>query len=190
MSWNSRRKMLRLAGASVLAPGQVFANTVSEANESPPPEVAAALGLARLQGQARMRFWGMDIYDAYLWRGRVFDPPRYATQPFALELRYKRKLEGKAIARRSLEEMRKLEAIDARDAQLWLSFMERAFPDVANGNRLTGLHLPNEGTRFFTDGRPGAELPDPRFARLFFGIWLAPGSSEPELRRKLTGSPE
>ena len=66
--------------------------------------------------------------------------------------------------------------------------MTRAFPDVAPSDRLTGVHLPGEATRFFHNGRPTSAVVDPAFGRLFFGIWLAATTSEPELRRRLIGS--
>ena len=55
------------------------------------------------------------------------------------------------------------------------------------GDRITGVHLPGEGARFFVNGRLQGELRDADFARLFFGIWLSPRTSEPALREALLG---
>jgi hypothetical protein len=65
--------------------------------------------------------------------------------------------------------------------------MRRIFPDVKDGDRLAGLHLPGEGARFWLNGRPAGAVTDPEFSRLFFGIWLAPTTSEPALRLALLG---
>ena len=48
-------------------------------------------------------------------------------------------------------------------------------------------HRPGEGALFLTNGRQTGWVPDPDFARVFFGIWLAPTTSEPGLRRQLIG---
>jgi hypothetical protein len=58
---------------------------------------------------------------------------------------------------------------------------------VAAGDRLTGIHLPGQGARFLANGRPTADVNDPEFARLFFGIWLSDKTPEPQLRLALLG---
>ena len=40
---------------------------------------------------------------------------------------------------------------------------------------------------FFLNGQPRGDAPEAEFARLFFGIWLSPRSSEPALREALLG---
>jgi hypothetical protein len=155
---------------------------------APPVEIGAAVPAARLQGFGTMRFLGMPIYDARLWSGTGFDAARYEGQTFALELRYARKLDGAAIAQRSIAEMRRSGDLDARRADAWLAAMTQAVPDVAPGDRLTGVYAPGEATRFFHNGRPTQVVADPAFGRLFFGIWLAGTTSEPSLRRQLIGA--
>lgn len=153
-----------------------------------PPEVAQALPEASLHGQARLRFLGLHVYDARLWSTQPLTPGGWAQRPFALELAYARSLQGRKIAERSIDEMRRQQPIADADAQRWLAAMTELFPDVGAGDRLTGVHLPAEGARFFFNGRPRGELRDPTFARLFFGIWLAPETSEPTLRAQLLGT--
>lgn len=152
-----------------------------------PPEIASALPAATLQGRATMRFIGLAIYEVRLWAAAGFAPERYDTQPFALELRYARRLEGAAIAERSIAEMRRAGPVDDMQARTWQSAMTHAFPDVMAGDRLTGINQADGTTRFFHNQRPTANVSDPAFARRFFGIWLAPTTSEPDLRRRLIG---
>ena len=142
---------------------------------------------AALQGQGRMRFWGLQIYDALLWVQPGFDPARFDAYPFALELVYLRALDGGQIAERSLTEMRPLPGFDASRADPWLARMKQLFPDVKAQDRLAGLHLPGQGAQFVLNGQLRGEVADPLFARLFFGIWLAPQTSEPRLRQSLVG---
>lgn len=153
----------------------------------PPPEVSTAVGEARLQGRGTMRFFGLPVYEARLWAAADFDPRRYEAHAFALELEYARKLGGTAIAQRSIAEMRRAGDFDEGQAQSWQAALVRAFPDVAPGDRLTGVRLTGGATRFFHNGRPTSTVEDPAFARLFFGIWLAATTSEPGLRRQLIG---
>ncbi|WP_310387464.1 chalcone isomerase family protein [Roseateles sp.] len=149
-----------------------------------PPELAHL----RQQTQAQMRFFGLLIYDIRLWAAARVDAQSWHLQVLALELEYARSLSGAEIAKRSLAEMRRQADISASQAQAWLSEMEAAFPDVKAGDRLSGLNEPGEAISFFVNGRLQRRIQDPLFSRLFLGIWLAPQSSEPGLRKQLLGS--
>lgn len=153
----------------------------------PPAEVNAELPGARLQGSARLRFLGLHIYDARLWVGAQPVTADWATLPFALELQYARNLKGEQIAERSLKEMRRQGEIPEITAERWLGNMKQLFPDVAAGDRITGLNVPGTGARFFINGSFRGEPREAEFARLFFGIWLSPRTSEPALREALLG---
>ena len=111
----------------------------------------------------------------------------FAAQRLALELAYRRPLRAGDIARRSLEEMRRTGMRDAAQAAALAQQMRTVLPDVDAGDRITGVHRPGRGARFFVNGRPAGEVRDAEFTRLFFGIWLAPGTSEPALREALLG---
>ena len=149
---------------------------------------AGAPGLlpgGRRQGQARLRFFGLSVYDAALWVEPGFEPASFERHRFVLELHYLRTLYGKAIAERSLKEMRGVGPISDAQAERWLAAMLQIFPDVKDGDHIAGLHLPGQGARFSLNDRPLGEVMEPEFARLFFGIWLSPGTSEPQMREQL-----
>lgn len=154
-----------------------------------PPEVLAALPQARSPGHGRLRFLGLRVYDARLWLGAqdTVAAPDWATQPMALEIRYLRGLKGEQIADRSLDEMRRQGEIDADTSRRWLAQMKTLFPNVMDGDRLTGINLPGLGARFYLNGQTRGEVPDVEFARRFFGIWLSPRSSDTKLRAALLG---
>lgn len=154
-----------------------------------PPELAGWPQPARAQGRARFRWLGLHVYDVHLWVPQPIPFDGWADHAFALELVYARALAGRAIAERSLVEMRRQGEIDRQRAAAWLDAMVRAFPDVAAGDRLCGLHDPGAAARFFHNGRPTADVPDPMFAESFFGIWLSARTSQPELRQALLGAP-
>jgi hypothetical protein len=140
----------------------------------------------QLQGRGQMRYFGLLVYDIRLW-ATTRPGPQWWSAPLALELEYARSLQGKEIAKRSLVEMRRQQAIDEASAARWLAEMEAAFPDVKAGDRISGRHEPETGADFFVNGRLSRRIADPLFSRLFFGIWLAPQTSEPALRAKLLG---
>lgn len=172
-----RRRTLLLS--PIAAPAFVAsANTM-------PPELADELPGARVLGSGRLRFMGLRVYDARLWAPAPADDPLAA--PLALEIQYARALVGRLIAERSLEEMKRQGPIDDATGTRWLAEMKTLFPDVAAGDRLTGVHLPGEAARFFLNGRRLGEVRDAEFARRFFGIWLHARTSEPGLRDALLG---
>lgn len=150
-------------------------------------QAAPELAGLTLRGQGRFRYFGLSIYDARLWSAEPLQAERWAEQPLMLELQYARSLVGREIAKRSLAEMRRQAAIDDAKAQAWLQAMEAAFPDVKAGDRLTGQYEPGTGAQFYFNGQPRQRIADAQFARLFFGIWLSPQTSEPALRAQLLG---
>lgn len=155
--------------------------------------MATAAGAAPLSGmlpagQGTLRFWGMDIYRAHLWISPGFAASDYAALPLALELTYARAFSAEAIAKRSIAEMRRIGPFSAAQAARWQQALQRALPDVQPGDRLVGLYQPGSGVTFALRGRTVGAVDDPDFARLFFGIWLSPQTSEPQLRADLLGS--
>lgn len=182
-----RRLWLRigLAAATPLSP--IAMPTAHADTPALPAEARAMLREARLQGSGVLRFFGLRVYEARLWTAPGFAADDYAHHPFALELIYDRRLEGQAIAERSVAEMRRVGPFDEAAARRWLALMSQAFPDVAAGDRLLGLHDGQGEVSFFHNGRLTARLVDADYARLFFGIWLARQSSAPALREALLG---
>ena len=144
---------------------------------------------ARVVGEGRLDWLGLRIYDARLLALPAFAGSDYARHPFVLELTYRRALRGRDIARRSIEEMRRLPAFDESQAQRWERALAALLPDVQPGDRIAGVHQPGSGAQFLLNGHAIGAIAEPPFATLFFGIWLAPGTSEPALREALLGGP-
>lgn len=155
---------------------------------APPAELQVRLPGLALSGQATLSFLGFDVYTARLWVAPGFQPQAYERHAFALELVYLRSFTGEAITRRSLDEMRRQPGADPLLLKTWEAALRAVIPDVQKGDRLTGVHRPGEGTTFLANGKPTGTLPDSAFARLFFGIWLAPESSELPMRAALLGA--
>ena len=143
---------------------------------------------AQLSGQGGYRWLGFKIYDAYLWRESNTDKKlAVMDSKFILELIYARDLRGKRIASVSIDEMRKLNMGTPAQQSAWLQLMQEVFPDVHEGSCLSGVYLPDQGVRFYNDGRLLKEISDVEFARAFFSIWLDEHTSAQHLRNQLLG---
>jgi len=68
----------------------------------------------------RLKIWGFEIYDALLWSRPGFSVQQYTAQGFGLELVYLRKFDGKDIAARSIEEMKKIGTFSPDQERTWL----------------------------------------------------------------------
>ena len=139
---------------------------------------------AKLVGKGMFSYYFWDVYTGELFasEGKYADQP-----PFALRLTYQRDLEGKKIAERSIDEMKKQGDIAAEDADKWLSLMERIFPDVSEGDVITGIATKEGTSVFYVNGEKADEISDKTFTQRFFDIWLSDETSEPKFRKKLLG---
>jgi hypothetical protein len=149
------------------------------------PELKDLLPQSSLVGKGRLTFFGLQVYDARLWGVPGFKADNFSAQPFALELSYLRDFSNKDVAERSITEMRRASTISDAKASEWIAEMMRAYPDLKKGDRVMGVHKPGLGAAFFVNGKATGEIRDAEFARLFFGIWLSPKTSEPKLRSAL-----
>lgn len=135
-------------------------------------------------GQGEMRWLGLSLYRARLWVGGE----RFvATEPFALALTYSRDIGRDRLVDTTIAEMRRLGGQEDGRLERWRADLQRLFPEVRAGDTLIGVHVPNQGVRFFHGGRLTGEIADTDFARAFFAIWLDPRTRAPELRERLLG---
>jgi len=140
---------------------------------------------AKLVGKGMFSYYFWDVYT-----GELYAPEgEYANQPpFALKLTYQRDLEGKKIAQRSIDEMKKQGDLSADDSDKWLSLMNSIFPDVSEGDVITGIATKDGTSVFYVNGEKADEIEDKAFTQRFFDIWLSDKTSEPKFRKKLLGN--
>ena len=108
--------------------------------------IAQLLPDARLAGQGEFTWFTLKIYSAQLWvgaRGYRGDAPDAA--PFVLDLRYARALNGRKIADASAEQMQKIGAGSEAQRDAWRQTMRGIFPDVKEGQHISGAYLPGVG---------------------------------------------
>jgi hypothetical protein len=150
------------------------------------PVIHQHLPEARLVGHGEMRWLGITLYTAQLWTPHPQSIGQAWQQtPFALELRYGRRIPGATLAARSSEAITQLGWGNPRQRQEWHEAMLRLFPTVNQGDRLMGLHRPGEGARFFLNDRFLGRIEDPGFSDAFFAIWLDPRTPTPTVRQAL-----
>lgn len=154
---------------------------------APEPTVIAALQGKQGTDKVRLRVWGFEVYDARLFTVNGFNAEQFGDHRFGLELSYLRSFKGSDIAQRSIDEMRNVTEVTPAQADGWLKAMSAIFPDVQRGDRITGVHLPGSGARFYLNDRLLGDIADEAFSRSFFGIWLSPKTSQPRMRETLIG---
>lgn len=146
--------------------------------------IFASVPNAAVVGRGILSYAFWDVYQATLYapKGR-WDPAR----PYALSIEYYQTIDGKDIADRSVQEMRKQGFADEVKMAAWNSQMKTIFPDVKDGTVLSAVYLPGNQTTFYKGSDAIGVIKGDDFGRLFFGIWLDERTSEPELRRALLG---
>jgi hypothetical protein len=186
---NPLRTSRRASLAALAGAGLVLAHRAVEGRSdvTTPPELAQELPGAHWRGGGAMSFLGVRVYEARLWAPApvLGDAARH---PLALELVYARKIKGDLIVSSSLREMQRVGSFTPEQGERWTRALTPLFPDIQPGDRLTGVQRPGQSARFFFNGTLRGEVADPDFTRLFFGIWLSPRTSDPQLRQQLLGS--
>lgn len=149
----------------------------------------SAVPNARLLGQGTLRIWGFSVYDAQLWSAASPQQVITLSTPFALQLTYKRSLSRDDLVKASVKELRRLAppSFDSQQLERWTEHMQRAFVDVAPGDQITGVFVPQYGARFYAGRTLQHEVQDPAFAEAFFMIWLDPRTRNNTLRTQLLG---
>lgn len=168
----------------------LFALTSTMALAMPrPAEIAGEIKASKPHGEGSLTWLFLTAYEAGLWT----DAREWSMKErFALTLVYHMSFSAEELAERTLKEMKALSpGLSKKTQQRHAMMLQRAFPAVKAGDRITALHTPGQPLRFFHNGRLTATSQDNTFADPFFAIWFSPETSEPRLRRallRLTGS--
>ena len=168
-----KRFLLSLCALTCLLSLESFARETAHINN--------AFGTAKLQGSGKLTWWGLDIYDAALYRAGNLNSPE-----FALDLRYQKSFTGISIANRTTEEMKKM-GVSEMQAVLWGKELASFLPNVESGQALTAIYTPKQGTLFYFDGKQIAQVKGADFSKAFFGIWFDSKTTAPKLRSELLG---
>jgi len=134
------------------------------------------------EAQLKVMFW--KIYNAKL---AASNGEWKKDAPFALSLTYLRDFDGEEIASRSVDEMRDIGYEDEVLLAKWYEQMRSVFPNVKEGENITGVMDKEQYTHFYYDGSLIGSIEDTSFGQAFFDIWLNEKTSEPKMRKQLLG---
>ena len=183
---NSRRALLAVGlSAALLGAGWPLVHAQTSAATAAPARLQGLLSSPKLMGQQRFSYWGFAVYDASLWANTSFASLDWAQHNLVLELRYLRDFKGADIAQRSIDEMHGQRPLTAAQTQNWSAQLRQLIPNVREGERLTGVYTPHKGLQLLHQDQPVGELRDGELAQRFMGIWLAPETSQRQLRQQL-----
>ena len=152
-----------------------------------PAEIASVIHAGTPYGSGKYAVLFITAYDTELWT----DAPQWSMNaPFALTLRYHIGFSSDYLLNRTLREMK---GVDPKLSDADIARYKKAmafFAPASSGDEMTMLYQPgqpgkNESVRFFKNGAPTGEVSEPGFAQDFFGVWLSPNTSEPDLRKSL-----
>ena len=150
-----------------------------------PPEVEQSIKSEAPVGQATLRKLLLNVYDATLWSDAS---PFAMNKPLALTLKYRMNFAADEIIDRSIDEMNHAQKLSAEQEASYRTILSKAIPAVKEGDRITALYNGANSILFSHNGTATHSVSNRAFATAFLGIWLAPTTTEPELREKLIGN--
>ena len=174
------RRMTTPRKAFFLVLAMFFSGVTLASNNHNQSLVAKNMSQVESLGQGRMTYWGFTLYDAKLYTSKE---PKGG---IALDIQYLRKFEANALVKQTLDELKKLGISDIQRAE-WADPLNRAFKTVQVGDSITAIKKPQGSTQFFYNGQFVSEISGESFSQAFFGIWLHPKTSAPQLRKVLLG---
>jgi len=134
-----------------------------------PAEVASAIPGAQQVGEARYSLLTISLFEAELWTSNgAFS----WNAPFALTLNYERAARQSTLINRTLSEMSQRGAGNANALAPLRTQLEQCFPNIARGDRVTGVSTGANTAVFYHNGARRCDIEWPGFRRHFFGIWL------------------
>lgn len=148
-----------------------------------PAEVNAALPGAEKIGEAPYRLLGITMFNAELFADDAFSWQR----PFALTLTYARSARQSTIIGRTISEMSQRGAGSPAALAPLRAQLVRCFPNVSEGDRITGVSTGVNTARFYVNGARSCDVEWPNFRRHFFGIWLDARGGQAAMSARLRG---
>ena len=138
----------------------------------------------QLIGSGELKFLFLKIYQAELYAPA---PPSGLEAPMLLQINYLRAAPTDRIAKVTFEEMAKQAYASAEQIETWQPQYQQLLPTISAGDSLSFHYRSETEANFYFNHQLLGSIDDPDFARAFLAIWLAPTSSQPELRDALLG---
>jgi hypothetical protein len=135
-------------------------------------------------GEASYRFGPFKLYTATLLaESEVFS----WDEPFALDLKYQRKIPAEKLANASIIEMARISKRPEDDFEFLRSELEVCFGDVIKGDKIKGVKVTENKAVFYKNDALNCKVEAPKFSTDFFAIWLSPDSRYPKKTKQLLG---
>lgn len=169
---------LLLAAALFIAPTLALATK--------PPELAPAIKAEAPIGTHSFSKLMLPVYDVSFWS----DSGSSSKAPYALSITYDMNFSPDELAERTGDEMKGVSNLPQETIAKYTELLRGIYPQVKDGDRITALQKDAGTTVFYHNGKQVGAVKDAQFAQPFFGIWLSPKSSEPQMQKQLTSSNE
>ena len=147
-----------------------------------PPELAPVMKAEAPVGSYSFRKLMLHVYDIAFWS----DSGSWSKAPYALSITYDMNFTSDELAERTGDEMKGVSNLTPETIEKYTELLRGIYPPVKDGDRITALQKDAGTTVFYHNGKQVGVVPDAQFAQPFFGIWLSPKSSEPDMRKQLT----
>ena len=149
-----------------------------------PTELSGVIRAKNPVGVAQLQKLFMDVYAIEFWS----DSGNWKRPPYALSITYNMNFSTEELVERTYDEMRHVSELPDEQLRAHTEQLRMIYPSVREGDRVTALRK-KTGTYFYHNGKRIGNIRGSAFADAFFGIWLSPKSSEPEMLQQLLSSP-
>ena len=180
INYSSKYRRAAALGKAIFLGLALFSGVATASSDHNQSLVSKNIPQAEALGQGRMTYWGFTLYDAKLFASKELKGG------IALDIQYLRKFEANALVKQTLDELKNLGVSDTQRAE-WADPLAKAFKTVQIGDSITAIKKPQGSTQFFYNGQFVSEIFGESFSKAFFGIWLHPKTSAPQLRKVLLG---
>lgn len=157
--------------------------TSAHASEKP-PELQERFMSSTPYGSAELKWMWKHVYTSHLW----LDEAEWSYDaPFALSIDYNMKISRKQLVDKSVEEVERIHGLDEEALSTLETELNRLFPSVKKGDRITAAYVPETHVVFYYNGDEKGRLTDNRLLIPFMDIWMSEQTERPELRRQMLG---
>lgn len=129
-------------------------------------------------------FW--DLYKSKLSTTTGKYPIDNKKEQLIYEIHYLANISSDDLIKRTVEQWQHLN-VPKDQYQGYLADLERIWPDIEKGDKLSLLLFADKSLFYFNDTFIG-EINSSEFGQLFLDIWLSENTSQPSLRRDLLGN--
>lgn len=159
----------------------VLLTTPAFALAAKPPELEPVIKSGAAVGNYSFRKLMLHVYDIAFWS----DSGGWSKVPYALSITYDMSFSPDELAERTGDEMKGVSGLPQETIAKYTELLRGIYPQVREGDRITALQKNAGTTVFYHNGKQVGIVKDAQFAQPFFGIWLSPKSSEPDMQKQL-----